>query len=390
MVFAMIVVAAAVPAAFATGAVAAVPQPLDIPEVAQKGLLLPIHVARITEHLRFYANLIRDAKDQAGIDRGRIGLIRTFTYSPYASFRYTVAQLAVKTVAPLLDLPDPIRQVNIAIALSQMPQVTIQPALEKMIVHHNPAVRLLGWQGYRAAWMPIVRQGLTPAKTMFTSLSERAGKEDSPPVVAAIWKMLMFRGTVISLPEGLGDLDRMGMEILRKSWPIQCWKMRMGSAEMANAALKGLATAVEYAANAMVAKNSQGTSQAVQLIADMMWCSAKAYGDAYRSGDSGKAVVSANTLLLLECERSLNQLLCLGPMDRKDYLRSPLISSRKEFKDGRDDKVMYYVDPKSDRKYGVLAWADYLKTRFGIKDPSAGRLEPQPATQPATVPARDK
>ena len=140
------------------------PKPLDIPEVALKGMLLPVHKAQITKHLQYGADGLREAKKQKEIDKWRTGLIKIFNYSEHTSYQYTVAQLAVKIVYPLLELQDARKQINVALVLSAMGQVTIQPALEGMIVHPNVAVRYLGWKGYQAAWIPIVRQGIGPAK----------------------------------------------------------------------------------------------------------------------------------------------------------------------------------------------------------------------------------
>ena len=82
----------------------------------------------------------------------------------------TYAELLARHVpAYLKRIPDPMRQVNVALAASKVDQADNQPSFEAMVVHANPAVRYLGWQGYSEARTLVLGLGRR-AETMYRDL----------------------------------------------------------------------------------------------------------------------------------------------------------------------------------------------------------------------------
>ncbi len=82
-----------------------------------------------------------------------------------------------------------LREVNLAMAGSQMDLVSSQDMLEVFIVHDNPAVRYYGWQGYGGIRTFLLAQGFG-ADTMMTSISARLVEEPSAEVVASLVKAM--------------------------------------------------------------------------------------------------------------------------------------------------------------------------------------------------------
>lgn len=340
---------------------------LNIPEVALQGTLLPVHVKQIESRLKYFTAVLLRAGDgdNAAISKARDELVQTFNYSTSVSYHYTVAQLAAKIVTPVLDSPSRIKQINAALALSKMPQVTIQPALEKMVRHSNSAVRYIGWDGYNSAWRMILAQGSVPAKRMFSILSERCGKEKSPLVTGAMWRMLRLRSRVeVGSSDSMGDLRKQGLAIFRKSWFRACRRVLRGDVKTMGVACKGISTALEYVSNAKSNKKKKVARAAMQLVANMMWCAGKTYKRSHAKGNVRTA--RAAEILLRDCEKALNKFLGLGPISRKNYIRFSLSDTTVIKKPMRGMAVMYFIHPRTGRKYGVLAWVDEMKKRFGI------------------------
>jgi hypothetical protein len=246
-----------------------------------------------------------------------------------------------------LELPDDIKQVNAALVLSRMPQVIMQPALEKMVVHRNPAVRYLGWRGYRGVRTLLLAQGPSYRQTMFRSLDAAVARENSPLVIRAIFGVLRIPAAGAAVPE---DVRRKAQEqafaIFRQIWPNCCRRVLAGNAVMAEVSQEGLAALLNFAP---IFRTQKASSEAIlQMVVEMTWCSAMAYDQAGAAGP----IAAANTVLLRECEKALNS---LKDTRHKD-IEAPL------------------TDPKqSDRgsavRLGVLEWIKLLKDD-GVVKPS--------------------
>ena len=358
------------------------------PEAMKAKTLSPQDRQKIRQVLEFYANLLRRAKnaDAADVDKARTGILAVYRYFKGTAHQYAAAELAAKVLTPLLKLPSLIKQINVALVLSKMPQASVQPALEQMVVHANEAVRYLGWTGYQSIWQAVLAQGRPSGEKMYASLSKQADAETSAVVVAAIWDVLKWRTDV---PPTVRDANKRAMTILGRSWTKRCTAVRKGNVAMARAGEKGLAAIIGHAKNS-ASKNPAAARAAVQMMADLAWSAAKAYQGAHkRAYDkttdtiAPTAAIQASKLLLLACETSLNELLGRGPGTRERFLRHPLTNRAIKNAD-RGAAVMIHIVAK--RKYGVDAWIALLKNRFKVQEPSKRIVLPKDkvaATPPA-------
>jgi hypothetical protein len=352
---------------------------LDIPDVALRGNLLPDHKQQILARLTYFAEKIRtcDEKDASTLAAARNGLLGTFRHSDSTTFQYTVAEIASGLLTPLLDDPSSVKQLTVALAISQMPQVTIQSALEKMVTHPNPGVRYLGWKGYRAAAPRVLVQGAEQGKTMFATLARRAAEETSGPVVAAIWQMLRMDIGNVRPAGGQADPRRQALKILSDTWRVHCVRIMNGDLSTAIVAGKGLDTALEFVASSPAGSPDGKTG--MQLVADLMWSAAKGYGRIYdaedEKGRESNPVLYALATLLTESEGALNKRFGYGALDQRDYIRFVLSDSTIKKKGLRGSAMLYYLNPQPPNKqYGVSAWVDELKAKYGIEEPTAARF----------------
>ena len=285
--------------------------------------------------------------------------------------QYAVANMAAEILTPLLKLSGPIKQINVALVLSQMPQASVQPALEQMVFHANVAVRYWGWRGYQSIWRAALAQGRPSGERMYASISKRADVETSPAVVGEIWEILKWRADA---PPAVGDVNKRALAIVSRSWTKRCIEVRKGNLAMIRAGEKGLVTVAGHAINNQSKGNRAAARAAAQLIADLAWSGAKAYQNAHkkaydRTADKIKPTraIKLSTALLLACEASLNKLMGYGPGRRKRFLRHPLLNRAIPNAD-RGAAVIAHV--KSGKTYGIDAWISLLKKSFGVQDPS--------------------
>ena len=180
--FAMLIISImlAGPALAANGTAGKAPPSIVIPESALKGRLGPEHISQIEQRISYWGELMTEAKGRdAGRDiiSARSGLIGDFRAYDAPIYGYAFAREAARILTPVLkdgfanDDPDfRLKEVNLAIAISQMSQVPIQEALEEMVVHRNAGVRYIGWRGYRNIRSLLLAQGSNFSQKMFETL----------------------------------------------------------------------------------------------------------------------------------------------------------------------------------------------------------------------------
>ncbi len=238
-------------------------------------------------------------------------------YDLYEGYHYqsTVTELSARHLVKILDMEDPVKQVNAALVLSQMRWVTIQPALEVMVSNDNPAVRYLGWRGYLRVRLWVIAQPREFSETMFTSLQRAAMDETQKPVIGAIIKMLSIEpqsAPFVSEEDFLWARGR-ALQILQEAWPKYCRLVREGDPELAETCRSAM-----FAIRGIPGPRSQKSEQApvVQLILDVMDAAADAFSQAAPDSPQEKA----NRVLLLDAESALNFITAL----RKAYLQQAL------------------------------------------------------------------
>jgi hypothetical protein len=316
---------------------------------------------------------IRDANSDAGAVSARDRLVKEYVAAEARGAGYDFAKQAAAGAAPLLRKgleKDPLRavkEVNLAMALSQMPQVPIQDALEVMVAHGgNPAVRYFGWKGYLAVRVRLLAQGMQPAETALAAAEKASRTETSAPVLEQVFRMLEMdaaRPTAVS--QEVWDTFRKGAwGALRANWRAWCLRVRAGDEEMAGACERAAAAAASHAALGGLSKDQ--TKELLQMLVDMAFSAGQAFVEARAAGRTGDAFVG----LLQACESRLNEVTKAGKTFIDKTLRDPRLGTMPQI-------VILDVGRENN---GVLAWVEFLKSQ-GVVEPKFER----PAT--ATVPA---
>jgi len=320
------------------------------------------------------------------------------------------------------DALAPLKEVNFAISVRMMSQVSLQPLAEVMITHKNPAVRWFGWNAYAMLRSPVLAFGGRPVRTMYAAMEKALAAETDPHVLSEA--MVAFRmspkpapGQGVT-PEVHSETQEEFLKILGKNWTSLCRKViavdgttseaassAVGSLTLIKAglgdsadtkALLQMALNMAYAGGMAYdrAGQMQAAAQAAQQAvgADVEAEGAGADADALAAAKKlaaqlGKKledvarmkgdfeqVFAANTTLLTSCERALNAFAGRGdPGDQ--YIRKPLNSRAAVGARGAAVRL------------GILKWVDELKKSHKLKDPT--EMLRAPATAPAaTAPAK--
>ncbi|HUT60077.1 MAG TPA: hypothetical protein VNA25_19700 [Phycisphaerae bacterium] len=352
--------------------------PPKIDEFAAGGML-PRHVEQMKASVGYWVKSIQDANEDITVIKARTGLLAEYANMTARQAGYTYAQQVSAIARPMLVKgleKDPLRQVkevNLAIAMAGMPQVTIQPALDAMVSHPtNAAVRYFGWKGYHAARTRLLAQGLPSAQKMFKSVDSAARTETVPQVLGELYRVLELElrpGAVLADTWALAQ--RRSLQAIQPNWRPWCKRLRDGDEGMCEA-LQKAARAIRKNAD-WIAQDKQQKKMALQMLVDLAFHAAKAYIAARAAGETGEALKD----LLLECEKALN---AVKRADKR-FIGKTLTDPRAA---AQPQAVLLWVDPSTKENYGVLAWVDFLKGD-GVVPPQD--FENKPTKAPATKPA---
>jgi len=277
--------------------------------------------------------------------------------------------------APLLvEMTDRVKQINTAMAMSKIPQADIQPLLDVMAAHPNPAVRYLGWRGYLAVRLAILsHRDAKRAEAMFAVLKDRAKAEDSPVVIRSV----LAAATFPAAPVGTVTADRLAkaheqsLGALADGWRAWCRPVLEGNVEPAGVGRRTVAALLHCCR--LVPKPAAAKKQALQLVYEMMHCSSLAYDKAKGAGP----VADANAELLGDCEKAM---IALSDIKSDQVQKALKLSNPKV----RSMKV----------RIAAIKWGERLKLqkpKFEPKRPAtkpATRPATRPSTKPSTKPAK--
>ena len=361
------------------GTMLARPPEVDFDEIERYRTLSPKHLEQLRARIGYWLEVIRSAAEAKDITDAREELLKDFQRSDKVLYRDSFAGLASQLAIPLFArLPEGLknlREVNLALALSQFPQVTVQPALEDLIVHPNPAVRFLGWRGYRRIRPQVLARppGTQFDQAMYRSMWARAAEESVAPVVSAIFQMIQMppvRREPVSA-ENFPRFQENAFQILKDTWERRCREVLRGDGAMADACRKGTKALENLEA---VFKDDPVKRKAIlQMVIDMTWCAARAYDSALRTvnqaarnqqkNEAAQQSLQANSELLRDCEKTLN---ALTRRDSRHIVR-PMSDPDQ-------------LDRGSAVGLGVVEWIKDLQAE-GVTNPEP-RFSAQPTTQP--------
>lgn len=355
---------------------------LDIPDSALKGSLEAQHLKQMDEYIQFYAKQMLQATNEDAITSARNKIIEPYTKYDSGEFRFNYAQMAGKQLLPLLDGKNGlknVRQINVGMILAKMPQPSIRPALEKMVVSPDAAVRYYGWLGYREARASLLSQNKEMADQLFQLVAAQMPKEKSGPVLGVMMEVLNLTSMDISsTPEDVRKLSsERAYSVLMANWPTCVRGVAAGKGAMASGCRDGVNTLL-YLQNTF-GQDKARNKAILQSLVDLMWNAAVAYDKAQAVSDKdpkakAEADATADTManLLVTGEAALNSL----AGKKVSYVQSPLTDPRVK-------------ERGAEVQLGVLKWADEFKAA-GVTQPQTA-VEPKasaPASTPASAPAK--
>jgi len=363
----------------AVSPLAAKPPPIKIDPASLSGGLTASDEKQINARIAFWCETIAAAGDQAALQEAREGLLGDFRRYRSGNYRNTFARFAAVLMPPALDKLQGkdslkrLQEIHLAIAISRMSQRTIQPALDVLVAHRNPGVRLLGWRGY-VAIRPQVLLKSSAIEAMFASIAKHAKSESVPLVAAQLFEALHLP---LAAPAGVekdvySKAQGQALEILRAALPLQCAHLAGGDA--------GFARPCEAALSALQTYGRVYTGQRsiedsiLQHVVDIASAAAKAYEQAAGKGPTAKTCAG----LLIKTEWALSK--TSGISER--FLQKPLTNRRMS----AGEKVPAVL-------LGIHNWIDRLKDR-GVSKPefkppkgtAGAAATTEPATKPATKP----
>ena len=411
---------------------------VDIPRAAAESGLSAEQRDQVDQYVGELIKALAAAENAKRVVEIRTLLIRGYNvHGTAAAFQEAYADsMAVHGQALLSGQLGPddaltsLKEINLAISVGRMAQLSLRPLVRAMVVHKNPAVRYFGWNVYALLRAPVLAEGGDAPEAMYATITKAASQESDPLVLAELMRTLHLPpnpgpGQGVTR-EAHQDAQRKFFGILQGDWMRLCRRVLAVDGGMSEAAAGGVNTARALATglgDAAVGK------AAMQMVLNMAWSAGKAYDESLQmmraaqaasdaqaaeqegggpagvaaavegeaaakadqlaqrlgktpealaamSGDIEQAL-SANTLLLKECEEALNTLTGKGePGELR--IRQPLSASGG------------MGDPGAAVQLGVLKWVDELRKTHGLKHPKdvvPAPVATAPATKPATAPA---
>jgi len=344
------------------------PSPISITASNLRNGLSPTDIKQVRAHVEYWISEIAGAERLAGIYSGRDGLLAD--YNKYGdSIRYK-GQFARSTAALVPEAMGKLtkadrlkaqKEVNFALAISSMPELTSIAALDAMVKHDNPAVRFLGWKGFGKIRNNVIRAGGEGVNTLFAALGQRAGNETSPLVATVIVEVLHIKKSELTTNSFKKAFDR-NFKLLTAMQKTSVSRLAAGDASWARpciAAIGILSDAAEF-----YKPDSTISTSILQQLVDMAYAGAKAYQAAEGVGVGAFQC----TPLLLQVEKVIGSL----SSNKETDIKTPLLDKKKN----PTEKISAILR-------GALEWVDRLED-LGVEMPKfTPKKAPAPATQPA-------
>ena len=352
-----------------SGTHAAEPKPINIVSANLKLGLTKSDIAQVQEHSKYWVGVLARAKTAAEVYAAREGILAD--YNKYAtSIRYKVefARITAAIVPPTMgklskdDRLISLKEVNLAIIISEMTQLTAIVAMDAMVRHENPGVRFLAWRGFRGVRDDAIRTGGQDARTLSAALARHAATEPSPLVAAVIVDVLHLDKSTLTSNAFKKAFD-LNFNTLVGMLKTCCDRLAGGDASWARpctAALPILSNSAEF-----YQPDSKMATLILQQMVNIAHAAAKAYATA---GGVGSGAFQC-TPLLHQIEPAIGEL----TSDSSTDIRKPLL-----------DRKMSPIEKSKAIRRGVLEWVDRLEER-GVKVPVFTPIKaPASTTQPTT------
>ena len=338
---------------------------------------------QIRARIRYWARIMAEAEDTEALLRARKGLLSDYRKYTSGIYRRGFASAANALVTPVLTRLQAAgtlhraKEVNFAIALSEMAQLPIQPTLDALVAHRNPGVRYWAWRGYAAIRKDVLIKGETSAEAMLASLAKAAKTEPSPLVITPVFDVLHLPQAP---PAGVekdsyAKVRRRGLTILLTGLMPRCAGVANGQAADLRPCDKALPALKTYSD---AFPDEQGLRDTIlQHVVNIGFAAAVAYSKA-ESTDTNAREYEA---LMIHAEQTIHLL-----TDARDrFFRRPLL---------KGEHPLTGKKIASDEKPGIIEWSAHkwverLKER-GIVTPVFKKPQAttqRAATRPAGKPA---
>ena len=317
----------------------------------------------IEQRVAYWITTIGTAESSEQIVDAQEQLARDYDVLTQPQNRYKYASEVASGALRLLgepDASDPLRvnrELNIAMAVAAMDQVSIQRALRVLVAHPNEGVRFWGWKGYGKSLAVLLAQGGESAQAVFQDVQEHAANETVPLVWSAIFDMFNLP---VSLPDTVSaDVwDAAAAKFLAalfQQWDPLCGHVQAGDEASIHTAGKGVAALARLS---RFDSNGPATTKAMQSLVNMMWAAYKAY-DQEAEHDPNVDVAAA---VIVACEQSLKGLSGISEEPVKNAL------TKTSFKVG-DQPVRLKSKAQRSPFVGdaVLTWISKLEERGVVK-----------------------
>jgi hypothetical protein len=341
-------------------------------------LLAAAQGEQITQTVSTRIRAIADAERVQALLDARRRLIEDFEFYNGQNEGFDFARAAAQQVVPLLNggiAPEAplslLKQVNLAIALAQMPHVSVQPALRAMVAHGSPAVRYHGWLGYQRSRGRLLENSLK-TQDMLQDLRTAAAGEEEPLVLGQLWRLCVFpdaRPSVVPARNWTVARETAAEALLEQ---MPRWSRRL-AVELPDGEQAGV-LAVEMrhllAATASLAgdADTQLRRQWIQQVYALAWYASRLYKQAadLEPADADSALqldrlANAALLLTLSCEGTLQDL----SGETRSFVADVLEGDR----EGRAARVrLAVINDATDPAGG---WLGALE-RFEVSEPDEG------------------
>lgn len=340
------------------------------------------NVPNMQERIDYWGNAILDAKDDAALAKACQGLVGDYKAFDQKEAGYLfVEKAAAKLMAVLGKLPKDAmakaKEVNIAMAVAQMPQVTSLAALDTLSTYPNPGARYYAWKGLTDARTRILAHGKASAEKALAAVDKAVKFETSQPAPAVQVMAQMFRMLALddTRPSAVMDdvwalAQKQTFSTAQKNWRPWCLLVRGGDVELADAIRK---VVTSLPAHAAWIGQGKGRTELLQMLTDAAWSAAKAYEEAKKANTPVEGLVN----LLRDTEAALNKIQGTS----RTFLEKPLSDAK-----ATPDMVIWWV-VDGEGNYGVQAWVDELKSQ-GVVKPQIEKPASAPAPAPASEPAK--
>jgi hypothetical protein len=347
------------------------PDPISITPANLRVRLAPNDIKQIKAHVDYWVSELSTVQNSGDIYTARENLLADYNkYGKNIRYQLEFARLAAASVPPAMQKLPPtdelksMKEINYALVISGMTQLTTIDAIDLLVSHPNPGVRFLAWRSYREIRDDaIVAGGVNTAK-LFASLKKRAAIESSPLVASVIVDVLYIKKSAWT-----GDKQKKAFEknfaILREMMKPCCFRLMSGQTAWARPCAGAIPILKD--ADEFYKPDPKLHTVIVQQLIDIAQAGAKAFASAQGVGDDAALCVPLLTLV----EPTIGAITNNGGTK---FIRKPLFDKRKTPK----QKTIAV-------RRGVLKWIDNLED-MGVKDPVFTPIKaPAATTQPAKV-----